>query len=246
MRIQFLLLCCLCPFLLIAAETPIPSKPVAWVTDTAGFMTSEAADTLNKRLESYEKSSGRQIVVYIGKTTGGVPIEDWAVRAFKAWQVGQKGKDNGVVLFIMVDDKRIRIETGYGLEGQLTDALTARIINDVIQPKIHSNDNDQAVTSGVDAIVQTLDGRQLPDLSSGTSPPTTPVKRALTFWQLLFYGIVIVLLIIMFVTHPSFTVYLLLNILSGGRGGSSGGSSSGGGFSGGGGRSGGGGASGSW
>ena len=115
--------------------------------------------------------AGRQIFVYIGKSTGGVPIEDWTVKAFKTWKVGRKGLDNGVVLFLMVDDRRIRIEVGYGLEGQLTDALSSRIIHDTIQLKLAANDADGAVTSGVEEIVKVLDGKALPGAESGTSPP---------------------------------------------------------------------------
>jgi len=88
-------------------------------------MSPQSADALNRRLESYEQQSGHQILVYIGQTTDGVPIEDWAVRAFENWKVGRKGMDDGLVLFIMAQDRRLRIEVGYGLEGQIPDALAS-------------------------------------------------------------------------------------------------------------------------
>src|SRR6185295_20325188 len=99
---------------LYAAETPIPPAPTQWVTDTANFMSPGAADSLNSRLQEYERSSGHQLIVYIGQTTGGPVIEDWAVRAFKAWKVGRKGIDDGLVLFIMSADRKLRFEVGYG------------------------------------------------------------------------------------------------------------------------------------
>src|SRR5262245_26153195 len=100
-----------------APETPIPPAPARWVTDTVGFMSADAVRSLDSQLESYERSSGHQLLVYIDKTTGGVPIEDWAVKAFQAWKIGRKGLDDGLALFIMTDDRRLRIEVGYGLEG---------------------------------------------------------------------------------------------------------------------------------
>src|ERR1700761_324472 len=116
MRQILLLICSLLPIYAICAETPIPNAPTSWVTDEAGFISGQTARNLDSRLAAFEKSTGHQVFVFIGKTTGGVPIEDWAVKAFKKWQVGRKGQDDGVVLFLMTDDRRVRIEVGYGLE----------------------------------------------------------------------------------------------------------------------------------
>ena len=110
-------------------------------------MSADAVRSLDSQLEAYERSSGHQLLVYIGKTTGGVPIEDWAVRAFQAWKVGRKGLDDGLALFIMADDRRLRIEVGYGLEGQVPDAMASRIINEVIVPRVQAGDRDGAVAS---------------------------------------------------------------------------------------------------
>src|SRR5205085_323723 len=135
MRVSFSLLVILVwATLAHAAETPIPPTPRAHVTDTASFMSAEAARSLDARLADYEHSTGHQLIIYIGRTTGGVPIEDWAVRAFEVWKVGRKGLDDGLVLFIMSDDRKLRIEVGYGLEGQVPDAIASRIINEVIVP----------------------------------------------------------------------------------------------------------------
>src|SRR5690349_18406282 len=111
---------------LYAAETPLPPTPTQWVTDTAGFLSPSTAADLNGRLQSYEQQTGHQVLVYIGTTTGDAPIEDWAVRAFEKWKVGRKGIDDGLVLFIMSQDRRLRIEVGYGLEGQVPDAVAGR------------------------------------------------------------------------------------------------------------------------
>jgi uncharacterized protein len=228
-----------------AAETPIPPSPDRWVTDTANFLSADAARSLDTRLEAYEQTTGHQLLVYIGKTTGDAPLEDWAVRAFKAWQVGRKGLDDGLVLFIMADDRKLRIEVGYGLEDQMTDARAARIINEIIVPRMQAGHRDEAVTAGVEAMVRVASGRGLPGAARSER---TPEQEPLTIWHWIFYGLLAVAFLILLITHPSFALWLLINILASNRrnGARSGGGWAGGGFGGGGGRSGGGGASGSW
>ena len=228
-----------------AAETPIPPTPKAFVTDAADFLTPSTAQSLNRRLAGYEQQSGHQILVYIGKTTGDTPIEDWAVKAFQAWRVGRKGIDDGLVLFIMSEDRRLRIEVGYGLEGEMPDALAGRIINEIIVPRIRANDRDGAVTAGIDAIVSAISGQGLPDTAQSRNRRGS---RPLTLGQIILYGIIGIVILIVLATNPSLAVWLLMSMMSGGGGRRSrnGGWGDGGGFSGGGGRSGGGGASGSW
>jgi uncharacterized protein len=218
--------------------TPIPPAPQRWLTDTAGLLSAQAATGIDNRLQAYEQSGGSQLIVYIGKTTAGVPIEDWAVHAFEAWKVGRQGLDDGLVLFIMAEDRRVRIEVGYGLEGLVTDALAGRIINDVLVPGLQKGDPDGAVNQAVESLITAISGA---NESGGqqTTAPKAPVK--LTLMQKIIIGIAILGFLLLLITNPSLAIYLLFSILSGGRGGGGGG-----GFSGGGGRSGGGGASGSW
>ena len=226
-----------------AAETPIPPAPTRWVTDTAQFMSTGAASSLDSRLESYERSTGHQLIVYIAETTGDAPIDDWAVRAFAKWKVGRKGIDDGLVLFIMAADRKLRFEVGYGLEPIVPDAIASRVINDVIVPRIQAGDRDGAVASGLNAVMTVIGGGSLP----------APVQRGrrgrqpMTLGQLILFGIIGLIILFVVVTNPSLAFYLLATILSSGnrRGGDWGGGG-GGGFGGGGGRSGGGGASGSW
>jgi uncharacterized protein len=239
-----------------AVETPIPPAPTSWVTDRAGFMSAPAARSLDTQLEAYQRSTGHQLLVYIGRTTGDAPIEDWAVRAFAAWKVGRKGIDDGLVLFIMADDRKVHIEVGYGLEPLVTDAISSRVIRDIITPRIQSGDKDGAVTAGMDALVRAIGGSGLstqPAAATSPAPATSPAAPAshgpkpMPLWELILLGIAGVFLLILLITHPELAIYLLISILSeGSGGGSGGGGSGGGGFSGGGGRSGGGGASGSW
>ena len=222
-----------------AAETPIPPAPTRWFTDTANFVSPDTALALDARLSAYEKSTGRQLIVYIGATTGDAPIEDWAVRAFASWKVGRKGLDDGLVLFIMSQDRKLRIEVGYGLEGEVPDVIASRVINEVIVPRIKAGDANGAVTAGIDALTRILGG----DTGALPAPQPEAQSPSLSVAQLILYGVIGVLLLIFVVTHPSLAFFLLANILSGGGGRRHGGR---GGFGGGGGRSGGGGASGSW
>jgi uncharacterized protein len=233
-----------------AADLKIPPSPGRWVTDTAGFLSPGTTQTLEARLEAYAQQTGHQVIVYIGKSTEGYPIEEFAVKAFQAWAVGRKGLDDGVALFIMAEDRAVRIEVGYGLESVIPDITAGRIINDILIPKVRAGDADSAVSDAVSAILGTI---------SGEAAPETP-KPGKNIGQAIFIIFGIIVFLIIFLTNPSLALWLLINILSGGRGGSfSGGSrrsgggfggwsrgGGGGGFSGGGGRSGGGGASGHW
>jgi uncharacterized protein len=218
------------------AEAPIPASPQRWLTDEAGFLSSSAAAEFDARLEEYERSSGHQFLVYIGRSTGITPIEDWAVRAFAAWKVGRRGLDDGLVLFLMAEDRRVRIEVGYGLEGKMPDALAGRIINEEMVPRLQNGDNDGAVRAAIDRLTAVIAGEG----AAGGGEERTGSGRPLTLFEKVLIGIGILFFIILFITNPSLALYLLFTILSGGRGGGRGG------FSGGGGRSGGGGASGSW
>ncbi len=220
-----------------ASGTPIPAPPQRWLTDAAGLLAPQVAAQLDARLQEYERTSGRQIVVYIGNSTGGIPIEDWAVKAFESWRVGRMGLDDGLVLFIMAEDHRVRIEVGYGLEGQVPDAMASRIINDDMVPRLQQGDNQGAVTAAIDRLFAVLSGDG--DAAGGGQAQPRPAPK-LTLFQKILIGIGILVFLLLLITNPSLAIYLLFSILSGGRGGG------GGGFSGGGGRSGGGGASGSW
>ena len=159
---------------LLAAQA-VPPAPSRWVTDTANFISPAAATALDARLQAYQQETGHQLLVYIGNTTGGVPIEDFAVRAFEAWRVGRQGIDDGLVLFIMSDDRRLRIEVGYGLEGQVPDAIASRVINEVIVPRIQAGDPDGAVTAGIDAVVSVISGQGLGAFGGGGGEPTESV-----------------------------------------------------------------------
>jgi uncharacterized protein len=216
-----------------------PQVPSEWVTDNVGALRTETRSVLDRRLSTYEESSGHQVLVWIGDTTGEVPLEEFAVRAFERWKVGRKGLDDGIVLFLFVKDRKVRIEVGYGLEDKVQDAVASRIIRDTIVPRIRAGDVDGAVSAGVESLVAAIDGNAAPE--TGRSAERPPF--ALSLIQIVLLSLVALVFIVFLLTHPALAAFFLVNFLSQGTQGRGG---SGGGFSGGGGRSGGGGASGSW
>jgi uncharacterized protein len=220
--------------------TPIPPSPTQFVTDRAGFLSAPFASQLSRKLEDYERGTGHQVIVWIDRTTGGVPVDDWANKAFASWHVGRKGHDDGIAMFIFSDDHKMRIEVGYGLEGNVPDARAGRIIQNDMAPRVRAGDHDGAVQAGVDALIAAIGGAPEPKRPGGANN----VGAFGVLFPVLFF--VIVFLIAR--RHP----WALL-FLGGGRGGGWGGGGGGwggggggGGFSGGGGSSGGGGASGGW
>jgi len=104
-------------------EGELPPKPAKYVTDNTGVLGADRVDSLSHKLEQFERDTSNQILVWIDrKVPENFTLEDFAVRAFKKWGVGQAKKDNGAALFVFVDDHKLRIEVGYGLEGVLPDA----------------------------------------------------------------------------------------------------------------------------
>jgi uncharacterized protein len=226
------------------SETPIPPAPTRFVTDRAGLLSPGGASDLETKLAAYERGTGHQVIVYIDRTTGGAPIEDWAVRAFQAWRVGRQGIDDGVALFLFTADRRVRIEVGYGLEDRVPDAVASRLIAERIAPRLRAGDGDGAVRAGVDGLLAAIGGSP----AGAGQPAPQPLPR----WMYVLGALAVIFFVGFAAKHPAAAMWMLYTIGPGrglgsrGGGGFSGGGFSGGGFSGGGGRSGGGGASGSW
>lgn len=230
-----------------AGRSPAPKAPTEWLTDGASLLTPESRRALNERLDAFERKTGHQVVVWIGESTGQEPIEDFAEKAFRAWQVGRKGLDDGVVLFIFAKDRAARIEVGYGLEAKVPDVVASRLLREELFPGLQAGKPDEAVTRTVDALLARVEGVAAPDgASAATTQAPSAAQRARTSpAQLAFLVVAALLLLALFLVNPGLALQLLFVIGGPGRGGRRGGGG-GWGFSGGGGRSGGGGASGHW
>jgi uncharacterized protein len=217
------------------------------IVDQANVISADARRTIEPKLVDLETKSGIQLVVATVNSLEGQEIEPYANALFRNWKLGEKTKNNGVLLLVAPKERRVRIEVGYGLEGTLTDALSKVIITNAITPRLKAGDFSDGISRGVDDIITVLttdasEWEKRPSLRLDSPPASDPVN-----WVLILIIIVVVVLLIVSPGFRWFFFNVVLNILlSAAFSGSSSGGSSGGGFSGGGGSSGGGGASGSW
>jgi uncharacterized protein len=143
------------------AEVPVPPL-TGRVVDTTGTLSSGDIASLTQTLEDLEKRKGSQVAVLIVPTTGEETIEQFSIRVADAWKIGRKKIDDGALLVIAKNDRHLRIEVGYGLEGVLTDAVTRRIIDEDITPKFKAGDFAGGVAAGLNRMVRLIDGEQLP------------------------------------------------------------------------------------
>lgn len=216
------------------------------IVDQAHIISEETRNTLEPKLADLETKSGIQLVVATVTSLEGEEIEPYANELFRNWKLGEKTKNNGVLLLVAPNERRVRIEVGYGLEGTLTDALSKVIIANDIAPRFKAGDFDGGISRGVDDIITVLtidasEWQQRPSLR----PDDQPTPDWL-IWLLIAGAIALVTLLIVSPGLRWFLLNVVLNILLNSDGSRGGRSSNGGSFSGGGGSSGGGGASGSW
>jgi uncharacterized protein len=133
------------------------------VVDQTGTLTAGDVASLTQTLRDLETRKGSQVAVLIVPTTDGEAIEQFSLRVAEAWKIGRKKIDDGALLVIAKNDRRLRIEVGYGLEGALTDATTKRIIDEEITPKFKAGDFAGGVSAGVDRMVRVAEGEKLPE-----------------------------------------------------------------------------------
>ena len=138
-----------------AADVPYLSGRVV---DDAEILRPATREAIAGRLAAHEQKTTNQVAVLTIPTIGDEGIEEFATRVFGTWRLGQRGKDNGVLVVVVPNDRKLRIEVGYGLEGTLTDAAAGRIIRNVMTPAFKAGDFDKGVFDGVDAIVGQLEG----------------------------------------------------------------------------------------
>jgi uncharacterized protein len=236
----------------------IPPKPAGYFNDYAGVVSKEAALRLNEQLAQFERDTSNQVVVAVfRKMQTDSSVDDYTHRVAQAWAVGQKDRRNGAVLFVFVDDRKMFIQTGYGLEGALPDATAFDITERHIKPRFKSNDYEGGLAVGVDLMMKAIRGEYTgsgqTDLEkSAAAKDATSNGCALAFIILL----IVFLMIVRLGRRLGGYGYsrrggpFIFSGWGGGGGGGWGGGSSGGGgfsgFSGGGGSFGGGGAGSSW
>lgn len=155
-----------------AAPSPglVPVPPLqARLTDLTGTLTSEQTASLEQKLKAFEVRKGTQIAVLMVPTTQPEAIEQYAIRVAEQWKLGRQKVDDGALLLIAKNDRAIRIEVGYGLEGALTDATSRRIIGEVITPPLQAGDYFAGISAGVDQLIRVADGEPLPEPKPGAT-----------------------------------------------------------------------------
>jgi uncharacterized protein len=141
---------------------PIPSLERR-VTDAADILSAAEESALEEKLAAFEARKGAQIAVLAVASTAPEEIEQYSIRVVDAWKLGRKGVDDGALLIVAVDDKRLRIEVGRGLEGVLTDLTSNRIIQETITPLFRGGDYAGGINAGVDRMISVVDGEPLPE-----------------------------------------------------------------------------------
>jgi uncharacterized protein len=222
----------------VGLSQPVLPDLKNYANDSTGTLDQEQLNTINYRLKTFDDSTSNQLVLLIIPTLNDYPLEEYANETAEKNKIGTKKNDNGILFLIVKDDKKIRIEVGYGLEGALPDALASSIIRNVVIPEFKSNDYYSGILDGIDAIILATKGEYKAEDKDHSASSHSGIA-----------------------TFILFIFFLLTSIFRGGRrrhsgfffpggfgggGFSSGGFGGGGGFSGGGGGFGGGGASGGW
>ena len=158
-----------------AAEVAVPPLS-ARVTDLTGTLDAGQRAALEARLEAFERAKGSQVVVLILPTTQPETIEQYGIRVAEAWKIGRGGNiDDGVILLVAKDDRKLRLEIGYGLEGAVPDAVSKRIIDEVIVPAFRAGDFYSGISEGVERIIGVIEGEPLPPPRAGEGePPPRP------------------------------------------------------------------------
>ncbi|HET8577641.1 MAG TPA: TPM domain-containing protein [Methylomirabilota bacterium] len=234
------------------AALPIPPPPDHRINDYAGALSAADRERLEDKHRARERGTSNQIVVAIFRSLEGESLEDYSIRLAQAWRIGRKGLDNGVIFLVFLNDRKMRIEVGYGLEPSLTDAISSSILRDVVAPRFREGRLADGISAGLDAIDQAIAGTY-------QRPAMTPRRQPTTdYWALFFLFFVIAGLAWVIVPALLFSRATRRHgwtggssgwggpYVGGGFGGGGGGGGGGGDFSGGGGGFGGGGASGSW
>jgi len=137
------------------------------VTDNAGILSDETRRSITALLKAHEDKTSNQIAVLTVSSLEGAGVEEYANTVFTAWKLGQKGKDNGILILVAPKDRRMRIEVGYGLEGTMPDGVAGGIIRDAMTPHFKSGDYNKGIDEGVKAVIAVLEGGKMPQAEAG-------------------------------------------------------------------------------
>lgn len=230
-----------------AAEPVYPSAPDGYIYDGAQMISAADKERLTRFFIELQSKTTAQIAVVTVASTQPEPIEMYAVELFKRWGIGQKGKDNGILFLIARDDRDMRIEVGYGLEGALPDSICKNIIDNIVVPEFKRSNFSGGIFSGASAIVSLVAKEYNVAVTGEEGEILNRVGSSSSDSEWIWFVLLILLILILSMASPRNYSRYGGGYWYGGGSGGWGGGSSGGGFGGfGGGSSGGGGASGRW
>jgi uncharacterized protein len=195
------------------------------VNDNAQILSDSTDKLLSEKLKEHELKTSNQVVILTIPSLDGESIEDFANKVFNEWGLGQKDKDNGVLIVVVPDERRMRIEVGYGLEGTLPDVLAGRIIQNIMAPRFREGDYDGGITEGTLSVISVLEGNALPENEgtnetgsgseqlnfSGLESPDMPLTERILLGAFIF-GIIGLFTILGIVT-PGFGWFLYLFLI---------------------------------
>jgi uncharacterized protein len=180
--------------LALAVSLALAAKAVpflaARVNDLAGIVPQPARDRLETQIQDLERRTGAQVAVLTVDSLEGDTIEDFAVRVFQTWKLGRRGVDDGALFVVARQERRMRIEVGYGLEDRLTDARSRQILDDIVRPHFRNGDFGAGIQAGVDAIGATIERAALPEPPRARSKEFGGSNVGLLFFGLIFLVVI--------------------------------------------------------
>lgn len=213
----------LCLVFFPAVQAPAQDMPASYVVDDAGIIDDSVEHRLNGHLQELEQKTGAQMIVLTVKSTGGVPIEEYALDKAEAWRLGQQGKDNGLLMVVAVNDRRYRIEVGYGLESIIPDSLAGTIARQYLLPAFKEGDYTQGIYATSVALIQTIARASNVQLTGmpAIQAVRTPAKKSSPLGSLLSFLIFIIIFSTLFSgrSRGLFGALLLGSLLGGSRSG---------------------------
>ena len=170
---HFSIRCCLLLLLCTGSAWAVPGFPelTGRVVDSAGLLSASTEQQLTQQLEQHEQATSNQVVIVTLPSLQGYSIDDYGNQLGRHWGIGQADHDNGVLLIVAANDRKVRIEVGYGLEGTLTDARSHHIIQQVILPQFRNKHYEEGIVRGTEAILGTLQGTYEPQKSAPSNNP---------------------------------------------------------------------------
>lgn len=180
-----------------AQHIPVPAFD-RWVVDETGTLDSNTRTHLAEELAALDARKGAQLAVLVVPTTGDDTVESYARRVFDAWKLGRKGVDDGILFLVAKEDRRLRIEVGYGLEGAVPDLLAGRIIREQVAPRFQRDDYAGGIVAGVESLLLLIDGESLPPPAAGAETDDE--------WEV--EAILLPLALMAFVTPPLFAGFV--------------------------------------